>query len=195
MRLSFSAIPPLVLRRPSMGADPFSGTRTDDEDFAERMIKWAWLGGMMFFVAFLLPAIQGGLTVNRPWQMAGWEMAYLAHVGFMELATTEPGSWAVVRRIRPLTEPQAMGLAGAAILSNWLVVASCGLVYVGYRLGNPRKWAKLAARAAFYAAALGLSSTLIWVTARNLSPQIGCVLWCAAPVVMWWGLWRLSRTA
>ncbi|MFN4243431.1 MAG: hypothetical protein ACK4PI_09360 [Tepidisphaerales bacterium] len=167
----------------------------DTEELAERMVKWAWLGGMLFLLSLFMPAVRGGQASNRPWTLAGWEMAYLAHVGFVELARSEADSAVVVRRIRPLSQTQAMGLAGAAVLSNWLTVAAGLMVYVGYRTGNPRRWGALAARAALYAAVLGLASTLIWLTARNLMPLAGCVLWCLSPVVMWWGMWRLSRQA
>lgn len=164
-----------------------------DIELAERMVKWAWLGGMLFVLAFLIPAVRGGQASNRPWTLSGWEMAYLAHVGFVELSRSEPDSGVLARRIRPLTPMQAMGVAGSAVLSNWLTLAAGLMVYVGYRTGNPRRWGALAARAALYAAVLGLGSAMVWLTARNLVPLAGCVLWCLAPTVMWWGLWRLSR--
>jgi len=154
------------------------------------MLKWTWLGGMMFVVACLLPAVAGGQSNNRPWSMAGWEMGYMAHAAVWGFSD---GSVIYVRRIRPLTESQALCVAGAAVVSNWLMVASCLMAYIGYRVGNPRKWAAYAARAAAYAALLGIPATMAWVLARNLSLLVGGIVWCGAPMVLGAGRWRLGR--
>jgi hypothetical protein len=147
---------------------------------------------MLLVVACFLPAISGGHAANRPWTMAGWEMGYLAHAAVWNFTDAGPS---YARRIRPLTETQALCVAGAAVLSNWLLIAACVMAYLGHRLGQPRKWAAYALRSAVYAALLGTSATLVWVVARNLAPQVGCIAWMAAPYVLAFGLCRLRRAA
>lgn len=190
MRLTFPRIPFLNPRLATATVGAAAPVLLDDEEYSERLIKWAWLAGMLYLISFMLPAVGGGQANNRPWQMAGWEMGYLAHMAVWNFA--EGGS-ANVRRIRPLTESQAVCVAGAAVLSNWLLVSGCFLAYLGTRLGNPRRWGAYALRAAVYAALLGTSATLIWVIARNLTFMLGSILWCAAPIILAYGIWRMER--